>query len=70
MTRALNEAAVRRFARSRDLELVKARTREGYRFGGYMLTDARTNTVVAGGSPRPYFLTLAAAAAILAERPT
>lgn len=68
MNRDLNERALRRPAASLGLCLRKSRSRtpSSPAWGGYMLTDASLNAVVAGGSPWAYSLTLNDVAAFLA----
>lgn len=66
---AMNEPALRRLAARRRLKLTKSRSRnpDGLTFGGFMIVDAETNSIVAGGSPVPYFLSLEDVEAWLAD---
>ena len=60
MTDKVRQNRLRRMAERQGLSLAKSRRRDpnALDFGGYMLVDATTNAVVAGGSPGPYSLTL------------
>ena len=55
------ENRLRRALNRRGLTLTRSRRRDpaALDFGGYMILDTETNAVVAGGSPRPFFMTLA-----------
>ena len=60
MTPRNREARLRRRSQAMGLHLMKNRSRTpgDPTYGGYMLVDAETNAVVAGGSPIPFSLYL------------
>jgi hypothetical protein len=60
MSSDVRENRLRRMAKRQGLTVLKSRRRDprAIDYGGYMLVDARTNLVVAGGSPHPYSLDL------------
>jgi hypothetical protein len=60
MSLAAKEARLRRVARSVGIILQKShsRTPEDPSFGGYMLVDARTNSVVEGARDHAFDLTI------------
>lgn len=60
MNEKVQENRVRRLAARQGLQLLKSRRRDplAIDFGGYMLTDAASNAVVAGGAPLPYSMSL------------
>jgi hypothetical protein len=60
MTSDVRENRLRRMAKRQGLMVVKSRRRDprAIDYGGYMILDARTNLVVAGGSPQAFSLDL------------
>ena len=56
----VRENRLRRVAERRGYRLLKSRRRdpEALDYGGYMLLDAASNTVILGASPRAIFATL------------
>jgi len=60
MADKVRENRARRAAARQGLALLKSRRRDpnSLGYGGYMIQDLRTNTVVAGGGPTPYGLAL------------
>jgi len=54
----VRENRLRRMAERQGMRLLKSRRRDSRAldYGGYMLVDLRTDAVVAGGSPTPFFL--------------
>jgi hypothetical protein len=60
MTDKVRENRLRRMAERQGLSLSKSRRRDPHAidFGGYMLVDTSTNTVVHGSAPVPYSLDL------------
>lgn len=71
MSEKVRENRLRRMAERQGLVLLKSRRRDpkAYDFGGYMLTDARANTVVIGGDPFAYSASLDDAEAYLMRPP-
>lgn len=69
MTDKVRMNRLRRMAERQGLSLAKSRRRDpnAVDFGGFMLLDASTNSVVAGGDPIPYSLSLDEAEAWLAS---
>jgi hypothetical protein len=65
----VRENRVRRKAERQGLTLARSRRRDpdARDFGGYMLIDAQTNAVAAGGDPHAYSLTLDEAEAWLTK---
>lgn len=61
-TEKTRENRLRRMAQRQGLQLARSRRRDprAFDYGGYMLVDVASNAVVAGGSPLPYALDLAA----------
>lgn len=70
MASKIQENRVRRMAERQGLTLSKSRRRDpkALDFGGYMLINASTNTVVAGSDPSPYSLSLDEAEGWLNDR--
>ena len=64
------ENRLRRVARRQGLILQKSRRRDfqAYDYGGWMIVDAQTNSVVDGGSPMAYGLSLADVESHLSRR--
>lgn len=60
MTDKVRQNRLRRMAERQGLSLTKSRRRDpnALDFGGYMLVDSATNTVVAGSVPVPFSLSL------------
>lgn len=60
MAEKTRENRIRRIAERRGMRLEKSRRRDpqAIDFGGFMLIDIRTNSVVLGGSPFPYSVDL------------
>jgi N-dimethylarginine dimethylaminohydrolase len=56
----VRENRIRRMAERQACRLEKSRRRDpnAIDYGGYMLIDSERNTIVVGGSPRPYTATL------------
>jgi hypothetical protein len=56
----IRENRVRRMAERQDCRLEKSRRRDpnAVDYGGYMLISNPKNTVILGGSPRPYMASL------------
>lgn len=65
----IQENRVRNMAKRQGLELQKSRRRDpkALGFGGYMLIDIATNTVITGADPYPHSLTLDDAEAWLSK---
>lgn len=60
MTDKIRENRLRRMAARQGASLQKSKRRDPHAsdYGGYMLVDIETNSILAGGSPHPYFLDL------------
>jgi hypothetical protein len=56
----VRENRLRRMAERQGLRLTRSRRRDprAIDYGGYMIVDAETNVVMAGGTPVPFFLSL------------